>query len=132
MGDGRNFGDALFLNRAGCARLTERTIRDVRIAALRKELRAFYPEYGQFSGPVKDPRQKASCDRIEEELRDYMAAHPDYDALDLRRETYLLMRRHFVPFLFRNSPFYFVLSEVLRGEGTHPPGGLRSPLRQNG
>ena len=77
------------------------------LAALRKELRAFYPEYGQFSGPVKDPRQKASCDRIEHDLKDYIAAHPDYDALDLRRETYLLMRRHFVPFLFKNSPFYF-------------------------
>ena len=77
------------------------------LSALRKELRAFYPEYGQFSGPVKDPRQKASCDRMEDELKGYIAAHPDYDALDLRRETYLLMRRHFVPFLFKNSPFYF-------------------------
>ena len=74
---------------------------------LRKELRAFYPTYGQFSGPVKDPRQKESCERIEAELKDYIAAHPDYDALDLRRETYLLMRKHFVPFLFKNSPFYF-------------------------
>ena len=74
---------------------------------LRTELRAFYPKYGQFSGPVKDPRQKASCDRIEAELRGWMAAHPRYDALDLRRETYLLMQKHFVPFVFTNSPFYF-------------------------
>ena len=75
--------------------------------ALRTELRAFYPTYGQFSGPVKDPRQKESYERIEAELKGYVAAHPDYDALDLRRETYLLMRKHFVPFLFKNSPFYF-------------------------
>ena len=74
---------------------------------LRAELRAFYPKYGQFSGPVKDPRQKESCDRIEAELRGWMAEHPRYDALDLRRETYLLMQRHFVPFVFTNSPFYF-------------------------
>ena len=74
---------------------------------LRTELRAFYPKYGQFSGPVKDPRQKESCDRIEAELKSWMAEHPQYDALDLRRETYLLMRRHFVPFVFTNSPFYF-------------------------
>ena len=51
---------------------------------LRTELRAFYPKYGQFSGPVNDPRQKASCDRIEAELKGWMAEHPQYDALDLR------------------------------------------------
>lgn len=34
-------------------------------------------------------------------------AHPDYDALDLRRECYRAMRRHFKPFLFSESPFYF-------------------------
>ena len=30
-----------------------------------------------------------------------------YDAPDVRRECYLAMRRHFVPFLFTESPFYF-------------------------
>ena len=97
-------GCKLFVGVAFCV-LAETLAADC--GALRTELRAFYPKYGQFSGPVKDPRQKASCDRIEEGLKGYIAAHPDYDALDLRRETYLLMRRHFVPFLFRNSPFYF-------------------------
>ena len=29
---------------------------------LRIELQAFYPKDGQFSGPVKYPRQKANCD----------------------------------------------------------------------
>ena len=69
------------------------------IPALRAELRAYYPD--RFQGEaVKDPRQKASYDAIERELAAWCTAHPDYDALDVRRECYLAMRRHFAPFLF--------------------------------
>lgn len=74
---------------------------------MRAELRAFYPKYGQFAGPVKDSRQIESVKKIRAELEAWCAAHPGYDALDVRRESYLAMRRHFVPFLFRESPFYF-------------------------
>jgi len=56
---------------------------------------------------VKDPRQPESYRLIEADLKAYCAAHPDYDALDLRQACYRSMQRHFVPFLFRESPFYF-------------------------
>jgi len=73
--------------------------------ALRKQLRAFYPD--ECRGKCKDPAFDESDRAIREELRAYAAAHPDYDALDIRRESYLAMRKHFRPFLFSESPFYF-------------------------
>ena len=77
-------------------------------AALRKQLRAFYPDWGQGNRDVvKDPRSAESYGKIEKDLKAWCAAHPDYDALDVRRECYMAMRRHFVPFLFTESPFYF-------------------------
>ena len=75
---------------------------------LRQELRAFYPDYGQGDKDiVKDPRQPESYRLIEADLKAYCAAHPDYDALDLRQACYRAMQKHFVPFLFNESPFYF-------------------------
>jgi len=77
-------------------------------SAFRRELRAYYPDWGQGSHDVvKDSRQPASYERIKADLIAYAKANPDYDALDMRRECYLSMRRHFVPFLFKTSPFYF-------------------------
>ena len=77
-------------------------------AEFRKELRAFYPDWGQGSQDVvRDPRQAESYEVIGRELKAWCAAHPGFDALDVRRECYLAIRRHFVPFLFRESPFYF-------------------------
>ncbi len=77
-------------------------------AALRKQLRAFYPPDGQGSKMTpQDPRALESYKRIEADLTAWCAAHPGYDALDVRRECYLAMRRHFVPYLFTESPFYF-------------------------
>ena len=77
-------------------------------AALRKQLRAFYPPDGQGDEMTpQDPRALESCKRIESDLTAWCAAHPGYDALDVRRECYLAMRKHFLPFLFTESPFYF-------------------------
>jgi len=77
-------------------------------ADFRRELRAFYPDWGQGGHDVvKDPRQAASFEKIKADLAAYAKANPRYDALDMRRECYLAMRRHFVPFLFKTSPFYF-------------------------
>ena len=73
--------------------------------AFRKGLRAFYPD--ECHGACKDPRQIASVKAIGDELDVYFAAHPTCDVLDLRRESYLAMRRHFVPFILPGSPFYF-------------------------
>lgn len=76
--------------------------------AMRAELRAFYPDDGQgHHDVVKDPRQAASVKKIEDDVRAWCAANPGYDALDVRRQCYLSMRRHFRPFLFKTSPFYF-------------------------
>lgn len=75
-------------------------------AALRTELRAFYPS-GYCRNACQSKEQIASCAEIGRELDAWAAAHPGFDALDVRRESYLAMRRHFVPFLFTNSPFYF-------------------------
>ena len=74
-------------------------------SALRTELRAFYPD--ECHGVCKDIRQTNSVAVIGRELDAWVAKHPGFDALDIRRESYLLMRKHFVPFLFRESPFYF-------------------------
>lgn len=75
-------------------------------AALRTELRAFYP-VNYCRNACQSREQIASCAEIGRELDAWAAAHPGFDALDIRRESYLAMRRHFVPFLFTNSPFYF-------------------------
>ena len=74
-------------------------------AALRKQLRAFYPD--ECHGVVKDSRQPESEKKIAAEVRAWADAHPGFDALDIRRESYRAMTRHFVPFLFTESPFYF-------------------------
>ena len=95
-------------------------------AAFRAELRAYYPDRFQADA-VKDPCQKASYDAIEKDLRAWCAAHPDYDALDVRRESYLAMRRHFVPFLFKESPFYFETG-VNGGWSGHRPARLVNKL----
>ena len=76
-------------------------------SAFRGELRAFYPD--ECHGICKDPRQTNSVAAIGRELDAWAAAHPGFDALDIRRESYLLMRKHVQPFLFRTSPFYFEL-----------------------
>jgi len=77
-------------------------------AELRRQLRSFYPPDGQGDNMTpQDPRALESYKRIEADLAAWCAAHPGYDALDVRRECYLAMRKHFVPFVFTESPFYF-------------------------
>ena len=76
-----------------------------RYAGLRKTLRAFYPD--ECHAQCKDPRQVESVKKIGAELDAWAAAHPGFDALDIRRECYLSIRRHFVPFVFPELPYYF-------------------------
>ena len=84
-------------------------------ATFRAELRAFYPD--ECHGACKDPRQTNSVAKIGRALDAWAAAHPGYDALDVRHEEYLQVRRHVQPFLFRTSPFYFELG--CNGGWTH-------------
>jgi len=91
-----------------CLAFAGRAAPDDELAAFRAELRTFYPDWGQGDRDVvKDARQPESFERIRADLAAYAKANPAYDALDMRRECYLSMRRHFVPILFGTSPFYF-------------------------
>ena len=74
-------------------------------AALRKQLRAFYPD--ECHDRCKDPSYMISEKAINADLDEYAASHPGYDALDLRQACYRSMQKYFVPFLFTESPFYF-------------------------
>ena len=55
--------------------------------ALRRQLRAFHPD--ECHGRCKAPEFEASFQAIREELDAFVAAHPDFDALDLRKACYL-------------------------------------------
>lgn len=72
---------------------------------LRRELRAFHP--AECHGKCKSEEVLASHEKMRAEVRAYADAHSDFDALDLRREYYGSLVRHFRPVLFRESPFYF-------------------------
>lgn len=72
---------------------------------LRAELRAFYPD--ECHSPCKLKAQTDSVRALARGIDAYVAAHPEADALDIRRAFYLEMRKNFVPVLFRNLPFYF-------------------------
>lgn len=73
--------------------------------ALRKQLRAFYPD--ECHDRCKDSSYLIAEKDIHADLAAYVTAHPNYDALDLRQVCYRSMQKHFVPFLFTESPFYF-------------------------
>lgn len=88
-------------------------------ARLREQLRAFFPA-GYCRSECQDP-QKVESDRlIGEELDAWAAAHPGFDALDIRRESYLAMRRHFHPVLFGELPFYAECGINAGWAGCHP------------
>ena len=93
---------AMRLNAAGSA---TPTFRPEDYAEFRRGLRAFYPD--ECHGKCKDPRQVASVKAIGDELDAFVAAHPGFDVLDVRRELYLSIRRHFIPYILPGSPFYF-------------------------
>ena len=101
---------------AACAALSLATTATAAVSesipSLRAELRAYYPDRFQDEA-VKDPRQKAGYDAIERELAAWRQAHPDYDALDVRRECYLAMRRLLGA--------VHVPLEALAGRGHRPP-----------
>ena len=104
--DNRLWATSLFFNKTGRKLFTERVCRDVLgHTALRAELRAFYPD--ECHSPCKLAAQTNSVQAIARGIDAYVAAHPEADALDVRRVSYLEMRKHFVPILFRNLPFYF-------------------------
>jgi len=72
---------------------------------LRRELRAYYPE--ECHERMKSAAVSNSFARIWEDVSAWKKAHPEADALEVRRENYRAIRRHYLPVLFRESPFYF-------------------------
>lgn len=74
-------------------------------AGFRKTLRAFFPP-GYCRKECQDPVQVEKAAIIRREMIAWSNAHPNHDALDARRECYMLMRQHFYPILFPESPFY--------------------------
>ena len=74
---------------------------------LRRELRAHHPD--ECHGMCKDPDFRRSWEAIRADMDAFAAAHPDYDALDIRRAAYLSMRTNVVTFVFPHSPFRFEL-----------------------
>ena len=71
---------------------------------LKKELRAFHSRDGHI---CTNPERLAQYARRVEIMDSYAAAHPDADALTMRRKIYDLMKEDFTPVLFPHSPFYF-------------------------
>ena len=71
----------------------------------RRELRAFYPR--ECHEPPKSATVTNSFSVIYGQAAKWAAAHPDHTALELRHRVYALERKHFVPVLFPDSPFYF-------------------------
>ena len=106
IGQATAFAAALGLDAKDFAAYVENPFSGMDYSALRRELRAFYPP-GYDRLECQAPEQVESAKFIGEGLDAWVAAHPGFDALDIRRESYLLMRKHFVPFLFNESPFYF-------------------------
>ena len=93
--------------------------------ALRRQLRAYYPD--ECHGEVKDPLQKQSYEKIKAQMYAWAKANPDYDALDARQASYKAIAKHYVPFLFEESPFYFE-SGVNGGWGGNRPARLVKKL----
>ena len=84
---------------------TENPFRAKDYEYFRKVLKAFFPP-GYCRKECQDPLQVASAKTIRSAMIAWSDAHPDSDALDARRESYMLMRKHFYPILFPDSPFY--------------------------
>lgn len=75
-----------------------------RYGDLKKELRAFHSRDGHI---CTNPERLAQYARRVKVMDSYAAAHPEADALTMRRRIYDLMKEDFTPVLFPHSPFYF-------------------------
>ena len=89
---------------------------------MRRELRAFFPDFCQ--GYPKDPAVVRHWEDVYRQLQDWMKAHPDADALDVRSENYRIISRTFLPILFHESPFYY---EACVEGGYYCPRGENDP-----
>ena len=75
-------------------------------ADLRHEVRTFCSDDAQH-GSCKDLEQQSSFRRIVDKLDEISAAHPEFDAMKMRRVYYDLLPGMLPVKMFLNSPFYF-------------------------
>lgn len=73
---------------------------------LRSEVRNFCSDSAQ-NGLCNDPKQRAALKKISERLNEISLAHPEFDAMKMRRAYYDLLPDAIPVKIFLNSPFYF-------------------------
>jgi len=91
---------------------------------LRRELRAFHPR--ECHEQPKDRAVLDSFERCWREAQAWSAAHPNHNALEMRRASYAIERKNFRPVLFAESPFYFeagINGGYFRGNSAMPSPG---------
>ena len=86
---------------------------------LRAEVRRFCPDAAQRD-LCKDPAQQAAFRKLTDELDKVRAAHPEFDAMNMRRIYYDLLPDAIPVKLFRNAPFYFCVG--INGGWAETPG----------
>lgn len=77
-------------------------------ADLRAEVRRFCSDAAQC-GLCNDPEQQAAFRRITDRLDSISSAHPEFDAMKMRRAYYDLLPGTIPVKLFRDAPFYFAV-----------------------
>lgn len=75
---------------------------------LRSEVRAFTADTPRW-GENKIPERTAAFDAIYNRYDNFVSEHPDYSAMQLRREYYDFIAEMIPLKMFRNSPFYFCM-----------------------
>ena len=75
---------------------------------LRLEVRDFCSDSAQHS-LCRDPEQQSAFKKIMERLDEISQAHPEYDAMKMRRSYYDLLPNSIPVKMFLNSPFYFAV-----------------------
>ena len=72
---------------------------------LRNEIRALLPV--KNTDPARTVELNECVSNLKKLLDDYTAAHPNYDALELRRLYYSYIADAAPLYIYRNSPFYY-------------------------
>ena len=72
---------------------------------LRNEIRALLPV--KNTDPARTVELNECVSNLKKLLDDYTAAHPNYDALELRRLYYSYIAEAAPLYIYRNSPFYY-------------------------
>ena len=89
-----------------------------RYDSLRSEVRQFCSDSAQ-NGLCSDPEQQAALKRITDRLDEISQAHPEFDAMKMRRVYYDFLPDMIPVKIFLNAPFYFAVG-INGGWGASP------------